>query len=255
MTLSSKWNIARQRHWLRACAHSGRDLNLISRPMIMVYGGRMVVGDRFYLASRPVQSHLVAGPEACLEIGNDVSIGCGAAIAAYQHIRIGDGTQIGPFAIIMDTNFHGSSNDQSVQHDTRPVTIEAGCRIGSRVTITRGVTIGAGTEVLAGSVVISSLPPGVCAAGARARIIGRAGDRATRWESAAAALPEMLMACLELDSAPNLDSTEIPVEHWTDARIHTLLAAIKTGFGTELEFAAVGRLKTFADIADAVRSS
>ncbi len=77
----------------------------------------------FHLASRPVPSHLVAGPGAILHIGNDVSIGCGAAIAAIQHVHIGDGTRIGPFVIIMDTNFHGAPGDQSLQHDCRPVTI------------------------------------------------------------------------------------------------------------------------------------
>jgi Acetyltransferase (isoleucine patch superfamily) len=86
------------------------------------------------------------------------SVGGGAAIAAFQQVSIGDGTRIGPYVIIMDTNFHGSPGDQSVQHDTRPVTIGAGCRIGSRVTITRGGSIGDGAEILAGSVVSSAIP-------------------------------------------------------------------------------------------------
>ena len=57
------------------------------------------------------------------------------------------------------------------------------------MTITRGASIGDGAEILAGSVVSSAIPPGVCAAGARARIIGRAGEAASRWDGAAAAIP------------------------------------------------------------------
>src|SRR6185369_13751150 len=121
------------------------------------------------------------------------------------HVRIGAGTRIGPFVIVMDTNFHGAGGDQSLQHDCRPVHIGDGCRIGSRVTITRGVTIGDGAEILAGSVVSAAIPGGVCAAGARARIIGAAGDPASRWESAAAALPDILMESLGLEFPPDLD--------------------------------------------------
>jgi acetyltransferase-like isoleucine patch superfamily enzyme len=118
-----------------------------------------------------------------LEIGPDVWIGHGAAIAAFELVRIGEGTHIGPFVIIMDTNFHGTPGDQSVRHDCRPIVIGKHCRIGSRVTITRGASIGDGAEILAGSVVSSAIPPGVCAGGARARVFGRAGDAASRWHA------------------------------------------------------------------------
>jgi acetyltransferase-like isoleucine patch superfamily enzyme len=138
--------------------------------------GRIRIGDDFRLASQPVASHLVAGVGAVLEIGHAVSIGHGAAIAAFEHVQIGDGTRIGPFVVIMDTNFHGAPGEQAVVHDCRPVVIGSHCRIGSRVTITRGATIGDGAEILSGSVVTSAIPPGMCAAGARARVIGPAGQ-------------------------------------------------------------------------------
>jgi carbonic anhydrase/acetyltransferase-like protein (isoleucine patch superfamily) len=200
-----------------------------------------------------VASHLVAGSGALLRIGNDVSIGCGAAIAAFQHIQIGDGTRVGPFVIIMDTSFHGAPGDQSIQHDCRPVTIGAGCLIGTRVTITRGATIGDGAEILAGSVVSSAIPPGVCAAGARARIVGRAGDLASRWDSAAAVLPDMLVASLGLESPPDLNCSPIPAHLWTDARICAVLSAIEERFGVALDPATVREIRSFADIAAAVQ--
>jgi len=253
MTIRATWNAVRARRWLRTCAAVGEEPYLAGKPTIKVYRGQVRIGNRLRLASRPVASHLVAGPGAVLHIGNDVSIGCGAAIAAFQRIHIGDGTRVGPFVIIMDTNFHGAAGDQSVQHDCRPVTIGDGCLIGSRVTITRGVTIGDGAEILAGSVVSSAIPPGVCAAGARARIIGRAGDVTSRWDSSAAALPDMLMASLDLESPPDLDSRLIPTHLWTDARIRGVLRAIEDSFGVVLDRAAARRIESFADIAAAVQ--
>jgi acetyltransferase-like isoleucine patch superfamily enzyme len=253
MKIRATWEAAHARRWLRTCSSVGEEPYLAGKPTIEVHGGQVRIGNHFRLASRPVPSHLAAGPGAVLQIGNDVSIGCGAAIAAFEHVRIGDGTRIGPFVIIMDTNFHGASGDQSVQHDCRPVSIGDGCRIGSRVTITRGATIGDGAEILAGSVVSSAIPPGVCAAGARARVIGRPGDMRSRWDSAAAALPEILMASLDLESPPDLNDSRIP-EHLR-SRMRAVLSAIEERFGVVLDCAAAREIETFADIAAAVQDA
>ena len=255
MTIRGRWNAVLARRRLRKCEEVGEGLRLDGRPTVENYGGQIRIGSRVRLASRPVASHLVAGSGAQLRIGNDVSIGCGAAIAAFQHVQIGDGTRIGPFVIIMDTSFHGAAGDQSIQHDCRPVVIGAGCLIGTRVTITRGATIGDGVEILAGSVVSSAIPPGVCAAGARARIIGRAGDPASRWDSAAAALPDILMTLLGLESPPDLDDRPIPAGLWTDARIQAVLSMVGDRFGVALDPAVVREIHSFADIASAIQHS
>jgi acetyltransferase-like isoleucine patch superfamily enzyme len=231
----------------------GEEPKLVGKPWIDARDGKLHIGNRFRLASRPVTSHMVAGPGALLHIGDDVSIGCGAAIAALEHVHIGDDTRIGPFVIIMDTNFHGGSGDQSIQHDCRPVMIGAGCRIGSRVTITRGATIGDGAEILAGSVVSSAIPPGACAAGGRARIIGRAGDVNARWDSAAAMLPDLLMTTLDLKSPPDLDGSSIPAHLWTDARIQSLVREIENCLGVTLNREQVREVDSYADLAAAVQ--
>ncbi|MEJ0099059.1 MAG: acyltransferase [Pseudomonadota bacterium] len=254
MTLRTRWRAWQTRRWLRD-AQVGVAPQLVGRPTITGDGdGKLRIGDRFRLASRPVPSHMVAGPGATLQVGDDVSIGHGAAIAAHERIQIGDGTRIGPFVIIMDTNFH-SAGDQSLQHDCQPVTIGAGCRIGSRVTITRGVTIGDGAEILAGSVVSSAIPAGVCAAGARARVIGRAGEMASRWESPAARLPELLMVSLGLKSPPDLDGTPIPAQLWTDAQVPRLLQAIEDEIGIAADYATIRGATTYADIAGALQQT
>jgi acetyltransferase-like isoleucine patch superfamily enzyme len=255
MTIRSRWNDARARRWLRACTSVGDRPLLAGKPTFNSYRGDVRIGNDFRLASRPVPSHMVAGPGAVLDIGNDVSVGCGAAVSAFQHVRIGSGTRIGPFVIIMDTNFHGAPGSQSLQHDCRPVIIGDGCVIGSRVTITRGATIGDGAEILAGSVVSSAIPAGVCAAGARARIIGRAGDAASRWDSAAAVLPDLLMATLGLASQPDLDGAPIPPQLWTDARMQAVLSAIEDRFQVALDTAVAREIGTFAQLAAAVQQA
>lgn len=249
--MKAAWRGARARYWLRRCERVGGLPHLDGRPTVIVSGGEIRIGDRFRLSSRPVASHMVAGPGGILDVGSDVSIGCGAAIAAFQRVRIGDGTRIGPYVIIMDTNFHGASGNQSVLHDCRPVTIGSGCRIGSRVTITRGASIGDGAEILAGSVVSSAIPRGACAAGARARIIGLAGEMSSRWDSAAAALPNLLMTALDLKSPPDLDGSPLPLLHRD--RVQGLVGILEAHFSVPLDCAIVGNARTFGDLATVVQ--
>jgi acetyltransferase-like isoleucine patch superfamily enzyme len=131
----------------------------------------MCLGDRFRLTSLPVGSHMVSGPEGTLEIGDDVSIAYGAAIAAYKQIRIGNGTRVGPFVIIMDTDFH-VIGDQAQRHDkATPIAIGSGVRIGSRVTILRGSVIHDDASIAAGSVVTGVVPRGARAGGVPAVVL------------------------------------------------------------------------------------
>jgi maltose O-acetyltransferase len=250
MSLQERLASARGSWWLRDCERVEADTQLHGRPSIIIYGGRLRIGARCAIGSVPISSHFVAGPGALLAIGDGVVIGHGAAIAAFERVEIGAGTCIGPFAIIMDTNFHGGSGDQSVHHDCRPVVIGSNCRIGSRVTITRGVTIGDGAEVLAGSVVSGSVPSGVCVGGARARILGRAGDPATRWEGVAAQIPILIMETFRLSTVPD-GNTEIAImPHW-DEKHGEILAAIVRQFGVKLPG---GQLTTFRRVADLVEA-
>ena len=238
--------------WLRGCARVGADPRLRGRPSINIYGGTLTIGDRCTLSSRPVVSHFVAGPAALLEIGDDVSIGHGAAIAAFERVRIGAGTRIAPFAIIMDTNFHGSPGDQSVQHDCRPVLIGKHCVIGSRVTITRGASIGDGAEILAGSVVSSAIPAGACAGGGRARLVGRAGHLDSRWDSAAAVLPLLLMDALDMASPPELDLAVSDIPGWPFDVVYRLMPRIEEQFGVMLDASDLKSASRVRDIAAAV---
>ena len=233
---------------LRECESVGAEPRLHGHPTFYASPGRIRIGDRFTLSSRPVVSHVHAGPEGTLDIGHDVSIAHGAAISAYEYVQIGDGTCIGPYLVLMDTNFHGRTGDQSVQHDTRPVIIGKACRIGSRVTITRGAKIGDGAEILAGSVVSSTIPAGACAGGAKARVLGYAGEEACRWDGAAAVLPELIRETLALDASPEVD-TRVSALRWTEARLRALVAAIEERFGTAVDPDVIRRASDLREIA------
>jgi maltose O-acetyltransferase len=244
---------SREARWLRGCERTQpASIHLHGRPSINIYDGSIRIGGRCAISSFPVTSHFVAGPGALLGIGDDVVIGHGAAIAAFERVEIGSGTQFGPFAIVMDTNFHGGSGDQSVHHDCRPVVIGTGCRIGSRVTITRGVTIGDGAEVLAGSVVSSSVPAGACVGGARARLLGRAGDAAARWESAAAQVPLLLMDTMTLPTVPDRDTTLADLPDWNTQSAQRLSVAVASHLGVAVPAPSLARLHRVADLVDAV---
>jgi acetyltransferase-like isoleucine patch superfamily enzyme len=244
-----RFEAARTAWWLRDCTHVGAEPLLRGRPSIEASPGEIRVGDRFRLQSYPVPSHLVAGPEGLLNIGNDVSIAHGAAIAAFEHVAIGSETLIGPYVVIMDTNFHGQAGDLSLRHDCRPVRIGRGCRIGSRVTITRGATIGDGAEILAGSVVSSSIPAGACAGGARAQVLGRAGDAGSRWDGTAAALLELIVQGIGPAATPDLE-LNLEILQRDQGRIDSLVAALENRFGISLERSAVLRARSLTDIAD-----
>jgi acetyltransferase-like isoleucine patch superfamily enzyme len=255
MMLSERLQGARMAWWMRACDRVGADLRLHSRPSVTSDGGAIRVGARCLLSSSPVTSHFVAGPDAVLEIGDDVSVAHGAAVAAFERVQIGSGTRIGPFVIIMDTNFHGSSGGQSVQHDCRPIAIGRNVCIGTRVTITRGVSIGDGAEILAGSVVTSSIPAGACAAGARARVIGSAGQLASRWDAAVAMLPFVLMDVLDIGTPPDMNDLVFGIPGWHDAAIQRLLPAIHAQFGVLLDAGQVQRAGRVGDLAVAVEKA
>lgn len=251
--MSASGQSSRGLAWLRGCASVGFDVQLHGRPSIHPEGGgRILIGDRCTIASQPVVTHLVAGAGAVLDIGADVSIGHGGAIAAYDRVEIGAGTTIGPFVIVMDTNFHGNTGDQSVQHDCRPVVIGAHCQIGARVTITRGATIGDSTRVLAGSVVSSAIPAGVCAGGARARVLGPVGDVDLGWDSAAAVLPLLLMDCLEFDAPVDLSVATADLPGWSERAAECLIRCIAARFGVHLAMSEFRAANSFAALASRI---
>lgn len=110
---------------------------------------------------------------AVIELG-DRSGMSGTVIGAAERVVIGKDVLCGANCTITDTDWHPIALARRLDGSpaaSSPVTIEDGVWLSMNVTVLKGVTIGAGTVVAAGSVVARSLPAGVLAGGAPARVL------------------------------------------------------------------------------------
>lgn len=105
---------------------------------------------------------------AVLHIGNYVSFGNRTQLHCGNYIEIGDNTIISWDCCIMDRDYHVFNSDYE---KTRPVIIGKHVRIGCHVIVLKGVHIGDGAVIAAGSVVINDVPPQCLVGGNPARII------------------------------------------------------------------------------------
>lgn len=112
-----------------------------------------------------------------IEVGDNVYIGPGAIMHSDILISIGDDVQIGPRLTIMggDHRFDmvGCLISENIKDDSfdLPVVIGSDVWIGANVTILKGVFIGDGCVIGAGSVVVKDVPKYQVACGVPAKVI------------------------------------------------------------------------------------
>lgn len=119
-------------------------------------------------------------PKGATRIGADVYIGDNTILSSASLVEVGNWTLIAHGVQIFDNDTHPVDPDQRCLHfniirgittpasvtiGNRPVVIGERAWIGMNSIIMKGVTIGDGTIVAAGSVVIDSLPAMVIASG------------------------------------------------------------------------------------------
>jgi acetyltransferase-like isoleucine patch superfamily enzyme len=107
-----------------------------------------------------------------------VGQGCGftgTVIVAAENITIGDRVIVGANAVITDSDFHPIDPDlrrvDALNAAHAPVLIGDDVFIGMCAIILKGVTIGCGSTVGAGSIVVQDVPPRTVVAGNPARVI------------------------------------------------------------------------------------
>src|SRR5438128_953525 len=105
---------------------------------------------------------------ASIRIGNGTYLNRSCEIVAGQEVVIGRDCKIARDVIIMDTDQHPLPGAELI---TAPVIIGDDVWVGARAIILKGVTIGAGAIVGAGSVVTRDVPPRAVVAGVPARVI------------------------------------------------------------------------------------
>lgn len=106
---------------------------------------------------------------AVVKIGS----GCGFSgtiIGSACKIELGKNVRCGANTLITDSDWHF---DDYRSNPPKPVVIEDNVWLGVATTVLKGVTIGKGTLVGAGSIVTKSLPSNVIAAGNPATVVGK----------------------------------------------------------------------------------
>lgn len=145
--------------------------------------GAITAGPELTLCSLPKYNSIgvfqrvvlkATSPEASIRIGQRVGLS-GCTISARLEIVIGDDTLIGSGALIVDNDAHslhpGERLDKS-KIPAAPVRIGKNCFIGARTIILKGVTVGDGAVVGAGTVVTHDVDPYAIVAGNPSKVVG-----------------------------------------------------------------------------------
>jgi len=166
--IQGTWRIILARIYLRSCNQLGRLVSVNGKPIIGNLG-EMTFADEVRIWSNIERSKLYTGKSGKLFVGRNSRIN-GVHIDARELIHIGDTVQIGPYTIIMDSDFH-DLKDHSKDGPSSPIYIEDDVWIATRVTILKGVRIGKGSVIAAGAIVTKDIPPYSVAAGTPARVV------------------------------------------------------------------------------------
>ena len=109
-----------------------------------------------------------------IELGDHVDLAWGVIITTSGKVKIGDRSLIGYRTIISSANHNIPSNKGDIfgsGHKPGEVIIENDVWVGANSTITSGVTIGKGSVIAAGSVVVKNVKPYSIVGGVPAKLI------------------------------------------------------------------------------------
>ena len=130
--------------------------------------GEIVLGNRVFLHRGVKLSVCGTRTKAKIIIGSRSYIGDRTEIHAGKSVEIGNGCNISWNCTILDRDYHKLCSEEEI---IKPVKICDNVWIGCNSTILKGVTIGEGAVVAAGSVVTKDVPPKALVGGNPAKII------------------------------------------------------------------------------------
>jgi acetyltransferase-like isoleucine patch superfamily enzyme len=164
-------------------AKVGSDLIVTGWIRIKVYG-RIHVGDHVRINSGADvnivggdrKTNILVGPNGCLEIENGVGLS-NSTIIAMQSVKLLSNTMIGGGCDIYDYDFHEIDPDERFEKTgnvgVKEVVIGPDAFVGSHCIILKGVRIGKGAVIGAGSLVTRNVPDYEMWAGRPAKFIRR----------------------------------------------------------------------------------
>lgn len=144
--------------------------------------GQLVIGDNnifgYWGARRQGNGAILLTAlrsDARIVIGNRNQFSNNVSISALKEVTIGDDFLCGDGVVISDADFHEISPELRLAGGghgiAAPVHIGNNIWVGSQATILKGVTIGDGAVIAAGSIVTRDVPPRVLVGGIPAKII------------------------------------------------------------------------------------
>lgn len=156
--------------------HVGSELKVTALPYVQGHA-RITVGDNCSFGYFSVRSgRFVDRP--VLTFGDHVSVASRVVFVVNRSISIGSHVGISGRCWISDSDGHPSDIERRLRgeqelaaEEIQPLTIEDYVWIGHGAHVLKGVTIGRGAVVAAGSVVTSDVPAGALAMGVPARIV------------------------------------------------------------------------------------
>ena len=111
------------------------------------------------------------GKNAKCSFGHHTYLNRSATIDCMQEVCIGDYCAISDNVQILDSDFHTITYDGKTSDKSKPIHIGNHVWIGRSAIILKGVTIGDGAIIGAGSIVTKSIPPCCLAVGNPAKVI------------------------------------------------------------------------------------
>lgn len=179
------WRLAsiRTAHRFGACGSR----SVMVRPFTLVGGRYAGIGNNvtIYEGAR-IEAFRPLDGQYSLEIGSDSVIHRGVHIGAVESVRIGVGVLMAAGCYVTDHDHDWRNPTEPAISNGRveisPTAIGDYCWLGERVMVLKGVTVGEGAVIGAGSIVTKSIPPHVVAVGSPAKVIRRWNRSSECWE-------------------------------------------------------------------------